>query len=130
MGGLIGFIVTKTGLGQLAASLAVYAVIALLAGGSLWAWNVHKYNEGYSAGELHERSAWEAEQRKKIAAAEAERQTKQDELDRLATVAANARNRADAAVASLADASSKSQTKDDIGLPRAVGRELNKIGQW
>ncbi|UVK46795.1 hypothetical protein BPNPMPFG_002505 [Mesorhizobium sp. AR07] len=130
MGSLIALIATRTGIGSLLASAVAYGLIALVAGGSLWGYGAYKYHVGKTAGITQERGAWEDAQRKKIAAAEAERLLKQDELDRLATIAANARNRADDAEAKLADASSKSATRDQVGLPRAVGRELNKIGQW
>ncbi|RUV65854.1 hypothetical protein EOA64_00480 [Mesorhizobium sp. M1A.F.Ca.IN.022.02.1.1] len=108
------------------------AVVLAIIGFRVWlaAHDAAKYNQGYTAGELHERAAWEAEQQRKIAEAEAERLRKQDQLDKLETAYLNAQNRAHEAEASLAKANAESKTKDDLGLPRSVGRELNKIGRW
>ncbi|MBZ9873066.1 hypothetical protein LB542_19655 [Mesorhizobium sp. BR1-1-9] len=64
-------------------TLLIYAVIALLAGGGIWAWNAHKFNQGYSAGELHERQAWEKERALLERLAEVERKAKQAKIDQI-----------------------------------------------
>ncbi len=129
---LIGQIALRTGLGSLLASLAAYALLAALAGGGIWAWSAHKYSAGYSAGELHEKQAWEEQRRKMIALAEADRARKQAEIDRIEAdyLALQERLNQERAEAALAEASRNSKSKDVIGLPREVGRELNKIGRW
>lgn len=112
--------------------IGALAVVLAVIGFRVWlaAHDAAKYNAGYSAGSAHERAAWETEQQRKIAEAEAERLRKQDQLDKLETAYLNAQNRADEAETSLAKANAESKTKDDLGLPRSVGRELNKIGRW
>ncbi|MBZ9807709.1 hypothetical protein [Mesorhizobium sp. ESP-6-2] len=64
-------------------TLLVYAILALLAGGGIWAWSAHRYNTGYSAGELHERAAWEKERALLERLAEVERKAKQAKIDQI-----------------------------------------------
>jgi len=128
---LIGQIVTRTGLGSLAASIAVYAIIAALAGGGFWAWSTHRYNAGYDAGAIHERQAWQKQREKDLAQQAAERKAAQAEIDRLeAELQLDAQERKDAqADADLKKAQEASTTKKNICLPREVGRALNKVGR-
>ncbi|MBZ9922271.1 hypothetical protein LB579_31845, partial [Mesorhizobium sp. BR1-1-7] len=70
-------------------TLLVYAIMALLAGGGIWAWSAHKYSQGYSAGSAHERQAWidqrEEDKAKQLAKAAADqRKINQIEADYLA----------------------------------------------
>jgi hypothetical protein len=112
-------------------TLIVYAVIALLAGGGLWAYSAYHYNEGYNAGELHERAAWQKQRDIDIAAREAERKATQAEIDRLAAeLQLDAQKRKDdQADADLAKAQAASPSKKNVCLPRNVGRALNRVGR-
>jgi hypothetical protein len=131
MGWLILWLGKATGLNALLSSLIAYAIIAALAGGGFWAWSEHKYNQGYTAGELHERTAWQKQRDIDIAAREAERKATQAELDRLdAELQLDAQRRKDEqADADLAKAQAASPSKKQICLPRNVGRALNKVGR-
>ena len=131
MSWLIGQIISRTGLGSLAASVAVYAVIALIAGGGFWAWSAHKYNVGYNAGTSHERIAWQKQRDKDLAQQEADKRATQAEIDRLtAELQLEAQQRKDEqADADLKKAQDASPTAKNICLPRNVGRALNRVGR-
>lgn len=131
MMGVITFVAGRLGVSSLLATVATYAVIAALVGGGFWAWSAYKYNAGYTAGELHERTAWQKQRDIDIAAREAERKATQAELDRLAAeLQLDAQRRKDEqADADLAKAQAASPSKKQICLPRNVGRALNKVGR-
>jgi hypothetical protein len=128
---LIGQIALRTGIGQLLSAAIAYAVIAALAGGALWGYGHHKYNEGYSAGASHERIAWEKQRDKDLAQQAADKKATQAEIDRLtAELQLDAQKRKDEqADADLKKAQDASPSKKTICLPRNVGRALNRIGR-
>lgn len=129
---IIGFIIKRTGLDSLFASILAYALIAVIAGGGLWGYGAAKFHAGKTAGVSQERIAWEEARRKMIAQAEAERAAKQAQIDRVEAdyLALQQQLDQERAEAALAEASRNSKSKTDIGLPREVGRKLNKIGRW
>lgn len=131
MTAIITWIATRTGLGSLLASIAAYAIIAALAGGGIWAWSAHKYNAGYSAGEVHERTAWQKQRDIDIAAREAERKATQAEIDRLtAELQLDAQKRKDEqADADLNKELAAAPGGKQICLPRKVARALDKVGR-
>ncbi|KRB22664.1 hypothetical protein [Mesorhizobium sp. Root172] len=112
-------------------TLITYAVIVALAGGGIWAWSAHRYNEGYSAGETHERTAWQKQRDIDIAAREAERKATQAEIDRLtAELQLDAQKRKDEqADADLNKALAATPGGKTICLPRKVARALDKAGR-
>jgi uncharacterized protein HemX len=128
---LIGQIVLRTGLGQLLASVLVYAVIAALAVGGFWGYGAYKHHQGYSAGTSHERKAWEAQRDKDLAQQSADKKATQAEIDRLeAELQLDAQARKDEqADADLKAAQEASPTKANVCLPRNVGRALNREGR-
>jgi len=128
---LIGQVALRTGLGSLLSSIAVYAIIALAAGGALWGWNIHKYNQGYTAGTAHERTAWEAQRDKDLAKQAADKRATQAEIDRLeAELQLDAQTRKDEqADVDLKAAQEASPTRSAVCLPREVGRALNREGR-
>lgn len=110
-------------------TLVVYAIIALLAGGGFWAWSVHKYNAGYSAGSAHERQAWvnqrEEDQAKQLAKVAADqRKINQIEADYLALQGqiAETQNALDEALA--ADGADQKPA-----MPKSVAKALNGVGR-
>jgi len=131
MTALILWLGRTTGLSSLLSTIAVYAIIAALAGGGFWAWSAHRYNVGYDAGAIHERKAWEAQREKDLAKQAADRKAAQAEIDRLeAELQLDAQERKEAqADADLKKAQAASTTKKNICLPREVGRALNKVGR-
>jgi hypothetical protein len=128
---LIGQIALRTGLGSLLSSLVAYALIAALAYGSFWAWSVHKYNEGYADGAAHERAAFAKQREEDLAQQAADKRKTQAEIDRIAAEhQLEAQRRKDEqADADLKKAQDASATKQNICLPREVGRALNRVGR-
>jgi len=128
---LIGWIARATGLSSLLSAVIAYAVIAALAGGGFWAWSVHRYNVGYDAGQSHERIAWEEQRKRDLAQQAADKKAMQAEIDRLAAeLRLDAQKRKDdQADADLKKAQDASTTKQNVCLPRNVGRALNKVGR-
>jgi hypothetical protein len=128
---LIGWIARATGLSSLLSTLIAYAVIAALAGGGFWAWSAHRYNIGYDAGQSHERIAWEEQRKRDLAQQAADKKATQAEIDRLAAeLRLHAQKRKDdQADADLKKAQAASTTKQNVCLPRNVGRALNKVGR-
>jgi hypothetical protein len=131
MTALILWVGRATGLSSLFSAVIAYTVIAALAGGALWGYGHHKYNEGYSAGASHERLAWEKQRDKDLAQQAADKKATQAEIDRLtAELQLDAQKRKDEqADADLKKAQDASPTKKTICLPRNVGRALNRIGR-
>ncbi|RUU81294.1 hypothetical protein [Mesorhizobium sp. M7A.F.Ca.MR.362.00.0.0] len=112
-------------------TIAVYGIVALLAGGGVWAWSAHKYNQGYAAGETHERTAWQKQRDIDIAAREAERKATQAEIDRLAAeLQLDAQKRKDEqADDDLKTALAATPGRKQICLPRKVARALDRAGR-
>lgn len=131
MTALILWVARATGLSSLLSAVLAYALIAALAGGALWGYGHHKYSQGYDAGAIHERAAWEAQREKDLAKQAADRKAAQAEIDRLeAELQLDAQERKDEqADADLKRAQAASPTKKNICLPREVGRALNKVGR-
>ena len=126
---LIGQIVTRTGLGSLAASIAVYAIIAALAGGALWTYGYHKYSAGYAAGSSQERAAWIA-------------QREEDQAKQLAKVAADQRRIDQIEAENAALESQLANTQEALetaihvdgadqkpAMSKGVARALNGVGR-
>ncbi|WP_192248439.1 hypothetical protein [Mesorhizobium caraganae] len=112
-------------------SLIVYVIIAVLAGGGIWAWSAHRYHAGYNAGSAHERIAWQEQREKDLAQQAADKRAAQAEIDRLeAELQLEAQQRKDdQADADLQKAQAASPTKKNICLPREVGRAMNRQGR-
>jgi hypothetical protein len=128
---LIGQVALRTGFGRLLSSLIVYgAIIAAIVIGCLW-WSAHQYNRGYSAGQSQERIAWEEQRKRDLAKQAADKAATQAEIDRLAAeLQLEAQRRKDEqADADLKKAQDASATKQNICLPREVGRALNRVGR-
>ncbi len=110
-------------------SLLVYAVIALLAGGGFWAWSAHKYNAGYSAGEIHERQAWEKVQREALAKQAAQKAADQARIDQIEAdyLALQERLNQERAEAVLEEAIRKDGQDQRPALPKSISRALNGV---
>lgn len=110
-------------------TLLVYAILALLAGGGIWAWSAHKYTQGYSAGELHERAAWEDVQRKALAAAAAQKAADQARIDQIEADYLALQERLNQKIAEdfLEEAIRKDGQDNKPVFPKSIVRALNGI---
>jgi hypothetical protein len=113
-------------------SLVIYAIIAVLAGGGIWAWSAHRYNAGYDAGSIHERALWvtqreedEAKQLAKVAADQ--RRIDQIEADYLVLQQQTAESLA--AQAALEEALKASGADQKPAMPKSVAKALNGVGR-
>ena len=129
MTAFIAWIVTRTGLGSLLASVLAYALIAALAGGGFWAWSAHKYNAGYSAGETHERQAWEKVQKEALAKQAAQKAADQARIDQIEADyrALQERLNSERAEAALEEAIRKEGADTKPVLPKSIARALNGV---
>lgn len=129
MAWLIGQVALRTGLGSLLASIAAYAIIAALAGGGIWAWSAHKFDQGYSAGELHERIAWEKvrdEALAKQAAQKASDQARIDQIEAEYQLLQEQLNQ-ERAENALEEAIRKEAADQKPALPKSISRALNGV---
>lgn len=109
-------------------SLIVYAIIAVLAGGGIWAWSAHRYNAGYNAGSAHERIAWE-ETRKRDLAKQAARiaadQARIDQIEADYQVLQQQAAESQAAQAALEEALRGADQKPV--MPKSISKALNGV---
>lgn len=110
-------------------SLVVYAIIAVLAGGGIWAWSAHKYNAGWSAGELHERQAWEETRKRDLAKQAAKIASDQEKIDQIE--AANLALQAQVAEAqnALEEAIKAEGADQKPALPKSLSKAVNREGR-
>lgn len=135
---MIALIARLLGVQTLAASLIVYGGAAALAGGAVWGWSAHKYNQGYSAGEAHERADWQDKMRLARIAQEAEAKTKQADIDAAAKEYIDQQDTDALKISALEDelAREKANAKPKpngepacVSTPRGVSTHLNSIGR-
>lgn len=137
MSAVILWIAGRTGLGSLLSGLIAYAVLLALAGGAVWAWSAHKYNEGYAAGEVHERADWQDRMRLARIAQEAEAKTRQADIDAAAQQYIDQQDVDALKISALEDelAKEKANAKASgggsacVATPRGVSTRLNSIGR-
>jgi hypothetical protein len=110
-------------------ALIVYAIIAALAGGGIWAWSQHRYNVGYNAGSVHERALWvaqreedKAKQLAKVAADQ--RKIDQIEADNLALEGQLAATQEALEIAIHAEGADQKPA-----LPKSIAKALNGVGR-
>lgn len=110
-------------------SLIVYVLIAALAGGGVWAWSAHKYSQGYSAGELHERTAWEKVQREALAKQAAQKAADQARIDQIEAEYQLLQEQLDAARAEafLEEAIRKDAQDNKPVFPKSIAHALNGV---
>lgn len=109
-------------------TIVTYAVIALIAAGSLWGWGLHKYESGKSAGASQERAAWvaqrEEDQAKQLAKAAADqRKIDQIEADNQALEGQLAESQN-----ALEEAIHAAGADQKPALPKSIAHALNGIG--
>lgn len=124
---LIAWIGRATGLSSLLSTLIAYALIAALAGGSLWAYGAYKHHQGYAAGSAQERLAWEEARRREIAKREEQRRQAQAKIDQLEQDYLDQKARADSAMAELEAEISKASPNPVF--PKSLAESLNRIGR-
>lgn len=137
MSAIILWIAGRTRLGSLLSGLIAYAVVLALAVGAVWSWSAHKYNEGYSAGEAHERSDWQDKMRLARIAQAAEAKTRQADIDAAAQEYIDQQDVDALKISALEDelAKEKANAKPSKGqpacvaTPRGVSTRLNSIGR-
>jgi hypothetical protein len=126
---LIGQIAMRTGLGSLLASVSAYALIALIAGGGIWAWSAHRYNVGYDAGQSHERQAWEEQRKRDRAKQAAKVASDQAKIDQIEAENAALEQTLDQrrAQAALDAAVAKEAAENKPAIPKSIAKALNGI---
>jgi hypothetical protein len=125
---LIGFIVKRTGIGSLLAELAIYAVVAPLAGGGIWAWSAHRYNVGYDVGQSHERQAWEEQRKRDLAKQAAKVASDQAKIDQIEAENAALERTLDQRRAQAAlDAAIAEAAESKPAIPKSIAKALNGI---
>lgn len=131
MGTLIGLIITRTGLGSLAATIAAYALIALIAGGSLWGYGLYKYENGKSVGVSQERIAWEETRKRDLAKQAAKTASDQAKIDQIEAdnLALQQQIDADKANAQLEEAIRKEGADQKPALPKELAKAINGAGK-
>lgn len=97
---------------------------------SVLAWGSARYHAGKADGVTQERIAWEEARRKLLAQIEEQRKAAQAKIDKLESEYLAGRQGDALAIADLEERIREMEQKPSgAGLPRAVGRELNKIGR-
>ncbi|WP_217577309.1 hypothetical protein [Mesorhizobium sp. GbtcB19] len=121
----------------LAASLIVYGGAAAIAGGAVWGWSAHKFNQGYAVGEAHERADWQDRMRLARIAQEAEAKTRQADIDAAAKDYIDQQDTDAVKITALEDELAKERANAKpsegqpacVSTPRGVSTQLNTIGR-
>jgi biopolymer transport protein ExbB/TolQ len=126
---VIGWIAARTGLGALLSSLIAYAIVAALAGGGIWAWSAHRYNVGYAAGEIRERTAWQRQRAIDLAKQAADIADKQRKIDQIEADYHAAQQELEAAKADAAlEAAIRKEAADQKpAIPKSIAKALNGV---
>lgn len=143
MSAFILWIGRATGLSSLLSAVAAYALIAAVAGGSLWSYGAWKYHTGKTAGIVAERADWQERLRLAAVAKAAETKTRQADLDAAAIDYINRQRSDQATIAALEQALLRQQKDQDneppdpakpascrpAGIPAGVSTRLDAIGR-
>ncbi|RWG54849.1 MAG: hypothetical protein EOQ64_18875 [Mesorhizobium sp.] len=143
MGTLILWIAARTGLSSLLSAVAAYALVAALAGGSLWGYGAWKYHAGKTAGIASERADWQERLRLAAVAKAAETKTRQADIDATAADYINRQRSDQATIAALEQALLREQKDLDneppdpakpagcrpAGIPAGVSTRLDAVGR-
>ncbi|RWF66829.1 hypothetical protein [Mesorhizobium sp.] len=138
MSAVILWIAGRTGLGSFLSGLIAYAVVLALAGGGFLAWSAHKYNQGYAAGEAHERADWHDRMRLAAIAQAAEAKTRQADIDAAAHEYIDQQDVDALKISALEDELAKEKANATppnkgqpacVATPRGVSTRLNSIGR-
>ncbi|TIT40200.1 MAG: hypothetical protein E5W76_17220 [Mesorhizobium sp.] len=138
MSAIILWIAGRTGLGSLLSGLIAWTLVFALAGVAVWGWSVHKYNDGYAAGEAHERADWQDRMRLAAIAQAAEAKTRQADIDAAAQEYIDQQDVDALKISALEDELAKEKANATppnkgqpacVATPRGVSTRLNSIGR-
>jgi len=129
MGAAIYWIGKVTGLNSIVSAILGYVIVAALAGGGIWAWSAHKYDQGYSAGQSQERIAWEETRKRDLAKQAARVASDQARINQIAAdnLALQQKLDAEKADAALEAAIRKEAADQKPALPKSIAHALNGV---
>jgi hypothetical protein len=129
MGTAIYWIGKVTGLNSIVSAILGYAIVAALAGGSLWGYGAYKYESGKSVGINQERIAWEETRKRDLAKQAARVASDQARINQIAAdnLALQQKLDAEKADAALEVAIRKEAADQKPALPKSIAHALNGV---